>query len=77
MGLCCLNEKGTITVQLRENTRAFIQAIHNAPSLEELYLDYAAIKISDIKDLHARATKLKRLEFEEVEIDDNDLEAEN
>lgn len=60
--------------EIYERTQAFIQVIHSAPSLENLLLGCAMIKIADVENLHARSTKLKHLGFMNVDIYTNDVE---
>lgn len=55
-----------ITTQRQERTQALIKAIHNAPPLERLVFRYPLLKIPDIENLHAGATRLKHLELEDV-----------
>lgn len=47
------------TNQRSERTRALIKAINNTPPLEKLVYTNAAVKIADMENLHAAATKLK------------------
>lgn len=60
--------------QRHERTQALIKLIHNAPLLEKLVLRYAAVDISDLENLHKEGTKLKHLEFDHVQMYDNDVE---
>lgn len=59
-------------IQCYDMTKQLIQAIKNAPSLETLNVKNSVIKIADVEDLHARATKLKHLILNDVWIFKND-----
>lgn len=61
------------THQRHERTQALMKVIHDAPSLEELVIRHLILKITDIKNLHVGATKLKHLEFRDVDMYTKDL----
>lgn len=58
-------------------TQALVQAIHNAPSLETLKFNDAALKILDVESIHSKATMLKHLEVKLVDLYHNDVADEN
>lgn len=66
--ISCVREEGDTTNRRHKRTQALIKVIHNAPSLKKLILRYSAIQIADLERLHAAATKLKYLEFDDAVI---------
>lgn len=62
-----LHHKGHYSFRRKhEWTQELIKLIHNAPSLMKLVLVRPEVKIADLENLHASATKLKHLEFTDV-----------
>lgn len=60
--------------QRHEWAHDLIQTLHHAPSLERLVIENAKVTVSDLEDLHARATKLKHLGLDHLDIDVGDVE---
>lgn len=57
-------------------TKALFKATKNVPALEALKLTHALAKAVDLEVLHAGATKLKHLRFDQLSIFDDDVEEE-